>query len=1246
MGPRTYLELKVSGFSCSVFNWNASVYPAEFANMLIGLVSLHVYVSTIRDISVRRALRVLDVAVGLNKPHDDRLPVATPRYDDANAVISYFLVIGFGVGGVPTKWAQVEFTNTTFAPESIYLRLCTPGGGGQAQLVSEEITEPIVVLYLKNFNVPNVYGGGRKRMFNKAVLTKQTCLQQSIILHKLRDEDYKLYRRLNKADSATPGTFAFETLNRLADTLSIDAKIPVHTVCGPEEARRICTHLKEVDPLRRHVSIFCFSDTPTFHILWRTTNDCDVLSSDSTIFYDVLLSKGHFTPLTHVHSFLGGRYYCRLCCTSHSNKRAHRCRGTFVPKNYKKCGLCGSTDTDHFNDWRAIGFADTDSVECSYCGRTYPNSVCYERHLIAKKDNRHTLCQARWKCTSCHRTFSTPHKPGYTSKFHQDKGSHVCHTVFCNGCGCWVSKDHTCFLQKVTTEREKPLTVYYYDFETVVADLKHVAVLCVVIAADDEANTPYIFDDMKKLSDWMVAHPGTYVAHNSQAFDAHLLLQHFVSISPPLCFKFNACRGNKLLEVRISSNGRRSKKDRVDLRLIDSLAFLPFALARFSKTFNLPVVKGYFPYSKATEVGPTLDYTGPIPDKSFFDVDESRKQDFDAWYEEFGDGVYSLKDEMTKYCVADVQLLKLGCESFRNSFRDVTNCDPFTRCTIASICNVVFKSQYLVENSLEIFAVATDKELRPHFVGGRVEVFRLHHKCAPGERIEYVDFCSLYPWVNKYCHYPTGAHKLYDFGDRGVSYTSCMHLFTSGAAIAIVDVSCPQDLWLPLLHSKVKSLTGETKLFFDNRDKSKAGYTSMEIMKAINLGYIITRVYKVWHWKTTARGFGGSADYMDAFLKLKQESSGWPEDAKTEDERSAYINEYKLHEGILLNEAKINKNPGLRLVAKLCLNSLWGRQGMKPNECFQEKHLIHDTPESQLKLIKIARRVTNYHILGEGCALFLADGSKQSNEELSLGRSIVSAIFTTAHARLKLYGEMEKVGDALCYCDTDSLIFIARPGHYLPKLGKFLGDLTNELGEDSYSYGSTFGVEFVATASKSYSIRLNTSSSPITKVKGHSLKSTLAKRVLNFDVLKQVVYNPEHSVQVPYRNVITRDGKFGLAHCDATSKRFGWTFDKRKVSVDGSSNGTGVYTTPFNNSDDDKAGNADVADTKEGQTIFVFQSTENGSVATSLFPMVEGSAFDHVLTLFDAVFQELPNFGSVSEALSFAQERSIIYTNH
>ena len=95
---------------------------------------------------------------------------------------------------------------------------------------------------------------------------------------------------------------------------------------------------------------------------------------------------------------------------------------------------------------------------------------------------------------------------------------------------------------------------------------------------------------------------------------------------------------------------------------------------------------------------------------------------------------------------------------------------------------------------------------------------------------------------------------------------------------------------------------------------------------ALNKGYIILKIYEVYHWdestqynKSTKQG-GLFAQYVNTFLKFKQEASGWPEWCDNDEKKRKYIADYFQNEGIQLDWEAIKKNPGLRALAKLCLN--------------------------------------------------------------------------------------------------------------------------------------------------------------------------------------------------------------------------------------------------------------------------------------------------------------------------------------
>lgn len=88
----------------------------------------------------------------------------------------------------------------------------------------------------------------------------------------------------------------------------------------------------------------------------------------------------------------------------------------------------------------------------------------------------------------------------------------------------------------------------------------------------------------------------------------------------------------------------------------------------------------------------------------------------------------------------------------------------------------------------------------------------------------------------------------------------------------------------------------------------------------------------MWHWPEKQRKTGLFASYVNKFLKAKQEASGWPSDVQTDKQKAEFIAEYARHEGIQLEQDNIAVNPGRKAVAKVMLNSFWGKFGEADNK--------------------------------------------------------------------------------------------------------------------------------------------------------------------------------------------------------------------------------------------------------------------------------------------------------------------------
>ena len=102
-------------------------------------------------------------------------------------------------------------------------------------------------------------------------------------------------------------------------------------------------------------------------------------------------------------------------------------------------------------------------------------------------------------------------------------------------------------------------------------------------------------------------------------------------------------------------------------------------------------------------------------------------------------------------------------------------------------------------------------------------------------------------------------------------------------------------------------------------------WTTDEVSKALEKGYKILRIYEVWHFaKSTDALFKG---YIRRFMKIKLESSSY--NFKTKEEEDSF--KARIKDSLDIDVEKFEFNAGLRSIAKLCLNSLWGKFGQRNN---------------------------------------------------------------------------------------------------------------------------------------------------------------------------------------------------------------------------------------------------------------------------------------------------------------------------
>ena len=198
----------------------------------------------------------------------------------------------------------------------------------------------------------------------------------------------------------------------------------------------------------------------------------------------------------------------------------------------------------------------------------------------------------------------------------------------------------------------------------------------------------------------------------------------------------------------------------------------------------------------------------------------------------------------------------------------------------------------------------------------------LHAVAGEGEEIRYVDVTSLYPWVNKNCPYPIGHPQI-------ITQPVDQPL-RSYFGIATVDILPPAGLFHPVLtmrsgqkltfplcctcvqEEQAKPMLARTQYCpHSDADRTLRGtWCTPELVKAVEKGYTLVKIHEVWHFPPEQRRTGLFKDYMNTWLKLKQESAGWPSWCQTVEQKGDYIQRYQEREGIRLDIASIAKNPG------------------------------------------------------------------------------------------------------------------------------------------------------------------------------------------------------------------------------------------------------------------------------------------------------------------------------------------------
>ena len=153
----------------------------------------------------------------------------------------------------------------------------------------------------------------------------------------------------------------------------------------------------------------------------------------------------------------------------------------------------------------------------------------------------------------------------------------------------------------------------------------------------------------------------------------------------------------------------------------------------------------------------------------------------------------------------------------------------------------------------------------------------------------YVDFTSLYPWCNKMTRTVVGHPRIIteNFDDISTYFglIKCTVLPPRDLFHPVLPYRTQGKLMFPLCKTCADTRQQTPCTHSDNERAIEGTWCSVELEKALGKGYRLLKIHEVWHFPATSDEL--FKEYINTFLKIKQEASGYPKDCVTEEQNNA-----------------------------------------------------------------------------------------------------------------------------------------------------------------------------------------------------------------------------------------------------------------------------------------------------------------------------------------------------------------------
>lgn len=439
-------------------------------------------------------------------------------------------------------------------------------------------------------------------------------------------------------------------------------------------------------------------------------------------------------------------------------------------------------------------------------------------------------------------------------------------------------------------------------------------------------------------------------AHNMAKFDIIFLMKYLVKLGKIKPIIHNG----KFISVTIVYGDN----EQYQIEFKDSILLLLYSLKSLCNSFKIEEVKSIFPHLFVNDKN--LGYIGDVPRiEDFIEISDSDYRDYKKSH-----NIWSLKKEAIKYCKIDCVSLYKILYKFNEMVFKLFSLNIHQYPTLSSLAFDIFRSNFMKKINIPKLSGKIANDIRSGYTGGSCDVFIPQSK--PKVKIKCLDVNSLYPFIMVNSCLPVGTPNYFK-GD-------ILKIDPNAFGFFYCKINAPNNIEHPILQTKVK-INGITKTIAPIGTWEDILF-SEEMKNALKLGY---KINVLWGYSFNSENI--FKDYVNFLYNLRLQ---YP------------------------------KSDLMNFIAKILLNSLYGRFGMNDNFDSIDvipKEFYADFENKFLDFIIDRVEVGDYWIIFFRCE------NTSANRNVSV--SISSAITAYSRINMSQYKNNPKIN--LYYTDTDSV---------------------------------------------------------------------------------------------------------------------------------------------------------------------------------------------------------------------------------